>query len=141
MEKIKMCLRTAFLVSLLILVHAEVRGEDWRIYYETGDGGSFYYDSESVVHPSQGAIKVSLKAVYSEKGRDYFGKTFGKRYKNLSHGIILSEINCFKKTVRSLSEEAFSNGGEVLYSSKKVGEWEIIVPGTNAEGLYQVLCQ
>ena len=141
MEKIKMCLRTAFLVSLLILVHAEVRGEDWRIYYETGDGGSFYYDSESVVHPSQGAIKVSLKAVYSEKGRDYFVKTFGKRYKNLSHGIILSEINCFKKTVRSLSEEAFSNGGEVLYSSKKVGEWEIIVPGTNAEGLYQVLCQ
>jgi hypothetical protein len=141
MEKIKMRLGVIILIGLVILIHTEVRGEDWRVYYETGDGGSFYYDSESMAHPSRGTIKVSLKAVYSEKGRDYFVKTFGKRYKNLSHGIILSEINCFEKTVRSLSEQAFSNGDEVLYSSKKVGQWEIIVPGTNAEGLYQVLCK
>lgn len=141
MEKIKICFSGAILIGLFILVHAEAWGEDWRLYYQTGDGGSFYYDSESMAHPSQGTIKISLKAVYSEKGRDYFMKTFGKRYKNLSHGMILSEINCLEKTVRSLSEQAFSNGGEILYSSKKVGEWEIIVPGTNAEGLYQVLCK
>jgi len=140
-EKIKMCLRSFIVFGLLILVHGEVWGEDWKIYYETADGEFYYYDSESIAHPSRGHVKVSMKVVYSENARAYYVKSFGKQYKNLSHGIILSEINCFEKTVHSLSEQAFSKGGEVLYSTQKPGDWEIIIPGTNAEGLYHVLCK
>lgn len=140
-KNIKMCLRCLIVFGLLILVHGEVWGEDWKVYYETADGEFYYYDSENVSHPSRGKIKVSMKVVYSENGRDYYVKSLGNQYKNLSHGIILSEMNCFEKTVRSLSEKAFSKEGEILYSAKKAGEWEIIIPGTNAEGLYHVLCK
>ncbi len=141
MGKIKNSLSLGILFGLLAVTPGEVRGEDWKVYFETADGESYYYDAENVTHPSRDKIKVSMKVVYSESGRDYYVKTLGKQYKALSHGIILSEINCFEKTVRSLSEQAFSKEGEVLYSAKKAAEWEIIVPGTNADGLYHALCK
>jgi hypothetical protein len=71
---------------------------------------------------------------------DCVGK-LGKKYENVSHLIILWEINCAEKKSRSLSETSYDNKGKVIISSSSPKEWDFIIPESMHESLYKEVCK
>jgi hypothetical protein len=64
-----------------------------------------------------------------------------RKYQYYDHNIVLSEINCRKRLVRTKMYVDYDDNGEVLTSyTYKNREWKDITPGSPGEKLYQKLC-
>ena len=64
-----------------------------------------------------------------------------RKYQYYDHNVVLSEINCRKRLVRTKMYVDYDDNGEVLYSyTYKNREWKDITPGSTGEKLYQKLC-
>jgi len=128
------------LVGLTIFTYGEVWGADWKPYF-VHEHFLAYYDTQSITHPSKNIVKVWTRWDYTEKGViDNVGE-LGKRYENLSHCIVLREINCLEKTFRHLSLTYYDNKGGVIYFSTSPSELGFIVPESMAEVLYKEVCK
>ena len=128
------------LIGLAIFGCAEVWGADWKLYV-VHESFSAYYDAQSITRPSKNIVRVQTRSNITELGVLYLMRERGNEYETLSHLIILSEINCIKKTVCSLSITYYDNKGGVIYSSSSPGQFDPIVPGTNVEILYKEVCK
>jgi hypothetical protein len=64
-----------------------------------------------------------------------------RKYQYYDHNVVLSEMNCRKRLIRTKMYIDYDDNGEVLtsYTYKKC-EWKDIIPGTPGEKLYQKLC-
>jgi hypothetical protein len=114
---------------------------DWKIYAGT-DEGLFYYDAESITHPSAGVVHFRHKATFSEIGIGRVVEAFGQEYKNLAYSISVREMNCSEKKVRSLGVTYFSTDGKTLdVAVDAKAEWHPIEPTAMIEGLFQKLCK
>jgi hypothetical protein len=76
-----------------------------------------YYYTKNITHPSKNVVRVWERWNLTEKGVLAWVQELGKEYENLSHFIILWEINCAEKKSRSLSETSYDNKGKVIISS------------------------
>jgi hypothetical protein len=64
-----------------------------------------------------------------------------RKYQYYDHNVVLSEINCRKRLIRTKMYIDYDDNGEVLTSyTYKKREWKDIIPGTPGEKLYQKLC-
>ena len=127
-------------IGLLILGNAEVWGADWK-FYDSNELYLGYYDAQGITRPSKNIVRVWIRRDFTEKGvLDVVGK-IGKKYKNLSYGIGLVEIDCVEKTIRNLSLTYYDNKGKVIYSSSSPTEWDFIVPDSEGEKLYKEVCK
>jgi len=64
-----------------------------------------------------------------------------RKYQYYDHNVVLSEINCRKRLIRTKMYIDYDDNGEVLTSyTYKKREWKNIIPGTPGEKLYQKLC-
>jgi len=61
-------------------------------------------------------------------------------YEINTRSLLLFEINCLDKKIRTLSAVAYNKNGEVQSSSKN-GDWEYISPESNSEILHKILCK
>ena len=80
------------LIGLIILTYAEVWGTDWKVYGET-DKATFYYDTESITHPSKDVVRVWTKQVYTEKSIIEMAGDFGENFRALNDSIDLREYH------------------------------------------------
>jgi hypothetical protein len=128
------------LIGLAIFTYAEVWGADWKLY-AAHESFLAYYDTQSITRPSKNIVRVQTRSDITERGVLYLMRERGNEYENLNHFIILSEINCIEKKVRSLSITYYDNKGGVIYSSSSPGQFDSIVPGTNVEILYKEVCK
>jgi hypothetical protein len=128
--------------GLLVFSYAEVWGEDWKPLRQSKDGDSYYYDASSIVRPSKNIVRGLLKRVHSEKNINREVEKLGSTYKDLSHRIILWEMNCIEKKAAFVEITTYSKKGTVLSSVKpdKV-IWAAIPPGSISEDLYKLLCK
>jgi len=125
----------------ILLLSGEVPAADWKIYAGT-DEGQFYYDAESLAHPSAGVIHLRHKANFSENGVRRIARAFGKEYEDLAYSISVREINCPERKIRSLGVTYFSKTGESLDAAvNSQTEWHPIEPTAVVEGLYQAVCK
>jgi hypothetical protein len=123
----------------IFLLHAS--SADWRVYAGT-DEGQFYYDAESITHPSPDTVHFRHKVIFSEKGIKRAVESFGKEYEKLAYSISVREINCSEKKVRSLGVTYFTEEGITLDMAVDTkAEWHIIEPTAVIEGLYQRVCR
>jgi hypothetical protein len=134
------------LIGLIIFSYAEVWGEDWKLYF-VHEYGLFYYDTQSITHPSKKIIRVLGREDLTEKGVIDVVEDLGKIFENSSHIINLWEINCLERTCRLLSLTYYDKKGGVIYSKSKLTserdliEWDYIIPGTMADSLYKEVCK
>jgi hypothetical protein len=128
------------LIGLLILANAEVWGADWKPYFAT-ELELVFFDASSITHPSENIVRVLVRSDYTEKGVLNWVRDFGKKYENLSHSIILSEINCAEKKLRRLSWADYDHKGSVIDSTSPPSEWRFIIPESSRESLYKEVCK
>jgi len=132
--------RNLFLVTgLLILGCAEVWGVDWK-YYGTNEGGSYFYDIESMKRLSANIVRVLVQSVYTEKGVSHWVEEGGKEFENLDFSLIWFEFNCTERSVRPLQIVFYSKHGKVFYPIDNE-EWHFIVPDSMSGTLYDAVCK
>jgi len=131
------------LIGFIIFGYAEVWGADWKVYAELKDDiGAFYYDANSITHPSKNLVKVLTKTLFSKNAVTKRVKEFGNIYKNLSHTVFLREVDCEEKKDRVLELTSYTKDGKVLASTKfKEAKWMTINPSSVAEALCEAVCK
>jgi hypothetical protein len=130
------------LIGLAIFSHTEVWGADWKFIRMNQSGDNCYYDADSITRPSKNIVRGSVKIVYSEKSVNREIERLGPSYKDLSHVIILWEMNCTEKKAAFLETTTYSKNEKII-KSFKVGSVKMvsIVPDTMGEDLYKALCK
>lgn len=132
--------RNLLLVTgLLILGCAEVWGADWK-YYGTNEGGSYFYDIESMKRLAANIVRVSVQSVYTEKGVSHWVEEGGKEFENLDFSLIWSEFNCAERSIRHLEIIFYSKNGKVFYPINNE-RWHFFAPDSMSETLYDVVCK
>ena len=128
--------------GLLLFGNAEVWGENWKFLLKNKAGDEGYYDADSVTRPSKGIVRVLTKVVFSEKSINREAEKLGSSYKDMSHRVILHEMNCMEKKGAFLEITTYSKKGAIL-SSIKPNEltWVKIPPDSIGEALYKLLCK
>jgi hypothetical protein len=128
--------------GLLLFGYAEVWGADWKPLRPSKDGDSYYYDASSIVRPSKNIVRGLIKRVYSEKSLNREVEKLGSTYKDMSHRIILWEMNCIEKKAAFIEITTYSKKGAVLSSIKPdKPSWAAIPPESISEELYKLLCK
>jgi hypothetical protein len=114
---------------------------NWKLYVKTNEA-SYSFDAESITHPSEDIINVSVKLHFTNSGILEMVKDFGERYRNLSDEIDTYEIDCLRETFRVLSVTYYSMNGEViLMVSRDEAKWTSIPSNSTSESLYKTLCK
>jgi hypothetical protein len=136
-------------IGLIILYfNTEVKGGDWRFLGKTNEF-NFYYDVESVTHPSKDIIRVQVKNTsINDKGKDLVlraaktDKRSTKGYENYTHSITVHEIRCSAKMARIVSVADYNNKDMVLVSHAfRNPEWDSVNPAGIGDLLYKEVCR
>jgi hypothetical protein len=129
------------LIGFFIFGYAEVWGADWKPYGRSDDYLG-YYDAQRITRPSKNIVRVWLRWDWTEKSVLRFVGKFGREYENLSHSIMLNEINCAEKKIRTMSSHSYDNkGGAIDSLSDPSSKWDFIVTETMGEKLYKEVCK
>ncbi len=116
-------------------------GANWRLYYEN-ERAFFYYDTESVTHPSKNIVRVWEKRVFRETYVNETVKKWGDAFKTLNYAISLREINCKNDESWPVASHAYSTEYRVLFSSEaEDNPWNFIVPHFIDNELYKRVCK
>jgi len=130
------------LIGLAIFCCAEVWGADWKFLRMSKGGDNCYYDADNITRPSKNIVRGSVKIVYSEKSVNREIERMGQSYKDLSHTIILWEMNCSEKKATFLETTAYTKNEKIIKSIRfKTITWASIIPETMGEDLYKALCK
>jgi len=134
---------------LLLLVSCEKSSSDWVTYKYDNDGNVSSYKKGNIQKDDGNYIvQVSVKEVYSDKGREKFIQTMTengistKEYDKLSYRIYLNEIDCKNQKMKILSVNNYDTNGKVFGSRNyPEGEWEHIAPDSHRDILRKNICQ
>lgn len=157
-------------MGLFIFGYGKGWGADWKRYM-ADDLGSWFYDAETISHPSKDTVRVWNKTDYTDKGVIRRAKEIGiiynkynklatkykdskvqalaseykdleSKYKDLSYEQNLVEVNCVNIKTRTLKGTAYSRNGLLLYTyTPKAPDWNEVVTGSVAEVLYKKACK
>lgn len=78
MKSLSVRLGVIFLfIGLTIFTYAEGWGTDWK-FIDMFFTRKFFYDTESIAHPSKNIVRVWVKTIYSEEATNFRLKQWGK---------------------------------------------------------------
>jgi hypothetical protein len=134
---------------LLLLVCCEKSSSDWvPCQYDHEGNVSSYRKGNIQKEDGNYIVQVSVKEVYSDKGREKFIQTMTenristKEYDKLLYRIYLNEIDCKNKKMKILSINNYDTNGKVFGSRNyPEGEWEHIAPDSHRDTLRKNVCQ
>ena len=129
-----------FIIGLTIFGTIEGRGADWKLFDKSA-AGSWYYDAGGLTRLSQDIVRVWTIRQFTDKGVSEMVNKFGKQFKNIDYSKGFEEISCSEKKLRILSYIHYSKQGEVIPSKPPEGEWDYIVPDSQWERLYYLVCK
>ena len=133
------------LVMFLLFTH-QSWSADWSYFGGTKYGLS-YYDKNSIKEVSKNIFRVWIKHIYNEDGMN---ERFERLKKNgvkvdkdnsLSYQLALYEIDCNNKKTRVYSVSIYSKNDDVVHTVNVPGNWEDIVPESNAEAMENAICR
>jgi len=129
-------------IGFLAFSYVEVWGADWKFLRMNKGGDHCYYDTESITRPSKNIVRGSVKIVYSQKNVNREVEKLGPSYKDLSHIIILLEMNCAEKKAAFLETTTYSKNEKIIQSIKVDSVKLVsILPETPGEDFYKALCK
>jgi hypothetical protein len=104
----------------------EARERKWTNYASDRNGVTYYYEKESISHPSKGFVRAWRRRVFPERA--------------LQKEIIeFDEIDCTETTYRSLQLTALYRDGSAK-SFSRVSPWTYIFPNSPDEVLLLDAC-
>jgi len=113
---------------------------NWK-FYASNEFGYYQYDAEDVRRLASGLVRVRQKLVLSYRGATHLIQKLGKEYENTKEIITLREIDCAgqKSRIRELMYHS-GNGVVIKRESYDPGEWDVIIPDSVDDVLYQNVC-
>jgi len=102
------------------------KGNQWVLYYKDSANALYYYDTKSILHPSNNIVRVRVWIAYSG------GNLLEKESENLM------EIDCFRKMQHAAELKTLLRDGRLILASGAL--WKNIRPGTAGEALQKNIC-
>ena|SRR5208283_1680844 len=113
------------------------KGNKW-VFYGKSFNVSFYYDRTSISQQSQ---KIKVWTKWEKKDAAAVVKDDG-RPDNYSYSLVLDEIDCINKEIRTIFSADYDNKGNPLDTQDmKKGEINPIEPYSQADLLYTAVCK
>ncbi len=129
------------LIGFMIFGNSEGLGHSWKTFYSS-DYAIYRYDTENLIRPDKGVVKVRVNIVYGTKGVEDLVNKHGERFEDIGNGIALFEVHCAERTTRIISSTYYSSDGtELLSNGPQNSEWGFITPGSVGEALLKAVCQ
>jgi len=133
------CSLISVLFGLLIFWSGETwGGSPWK-HYGSNEDGSYYYDAETMTRPVKEMVRVWVQSAYTDQGISHWVRGGGEEFQNLGYTLVLIELNCMDRSVRSLQIVFYSKDAEVL-TPINAKEWEFFAPNSMSEALHEALC-
>lgn len=126
-------------IGFTLFCHAEVWGEDWRLYGQDGIA-SYYYDAEKLIRPSKNIVRVWGKVIYTKEGGTGLATRLGKGFRTLNFSIDLYEFNCEKREYKELQRTFFSERATYLGEQSDLSGG-YVNQGSIQEKLYKLICK
>ena len=154
MKKIYSVVSLSFLVMFLLVSNVNSSSpnritSDW-VKYNIDDKGNVYSYKKGNIEKNKGKyiVQVWKKEVFSNEGREKEIQWLTKHrmptegYDKSSEQKDLMEIDCKKRTARTLSFKLYDTNGKVLYS-RDYDEpvWDYIDPESNDETILKGVCK
>jgi hypothetical protein len=122
----------------------DARGEEWRYYFNTNKGMS-YYDVQTIKKTNSN-VSVWTKLIFNEEGKregEALLVSIGvNKSANLSHQLTLFEIDCKLEMQKIHSMIFYNSDGDVIHKSPELAyQWTPIAPDSSAETLYNRICK
>lgn len=122
---------------------------DWVLYGKPDSGTLVaYYDRAHVVTTGERMLRVTVKYVYSEAGKNEVMKSRKRSdlptegYEKLSHSIVQYELDCSKRRQAIFSvSEIDLDGGELDRYNPPGREWVPVKTGGIGEALLKKVCK
>lgn len=130
---------------LTIAIHAAT----WEFLGKTVDGSIYYYDKSSVKYLTGNIVRFWGREIPSERAKKenmveigirYLGYLDSKFMKYSSHKV-LTEINCSKEQIRTLSYVVYDSEGNNIGSFNESSYWVPIVAESIVELAADTLCR
>jgi len=123
----------------------EIIKENWVEYIRTSNGNVFFYDKDSVNHPSDEIVQILNIVYYSDEGKKKCIQEYreqGNRincFDKLSYTTSLLEINCKDLKYKTLSIVDYDTDGELLFKGKPYQpDWDHIYLDTGIDKLVKI---
>ncbi|MGA2319004.1 MAG: surface-adhesin E family protein [Thermodesulfobacteriota bacterium] len=126
-------------IGFTLFYHAEVWGEDWRLYGQDGFA-SYYYDADKTIRPSKNIVRVWGKVIYAKEGVTELATRLGKGFRTLNFSIDLYEFNCEKREYKELQRTFFSQRATYLGEQSDLSGG-YVNQGSIQEKLYKIICK
>ena len=125
-----------------------VMPNDWEIFHESKDGVDSYYNVNLIRYTSKDTVEVWTKIFVSDDEKNMMTEHMTKDGYPLNgwdrwrYSLCLIEINCNERSSRRIQVTYYDDKGKVLDSglSKRVGNWELIVPDSLGGNLLKKVC-
>ncbi len=101
------------LVGFIIITYAEVRGEDWRLYWED-PFAKYYYDSDKIIYPTKNIVRIWQKIDYTINGVAELIARSGEKFRTVSFSTGLFELDCSTAQYKELQTTFFSKNAAYL---------------------------
>jgi hypothetical protein len=134
---------TLAVIGLIFFCYADGWAADWN-WKKCGrsKNATTYYDTKGIALLPKGIVRVWGAEVYTAEGVQLNVQEFGQRYKDVTSGVTLIEINCRERWMRALSITFYSQTETVIDSeSTPNAQWEVILPDSIGESLYILVCK
>ena len=136
------------IIGLAIFSHAEVWGEDWKLFSVGSEGIFWWYDSQGVTYHPDKMIRVWVKKVKAEEifamiksGAKIDRLELEKMISERDYERSLMEIDCVERTVNRLQKLNYDSKGVLKSGESKLGTKKDIPPESVAEQLYKRVCK
>ena len=129
------------LIGFIIFGHAEVWGEDWKLFGRD-EYGEYYYDAESVNPMPDYIVSVWTREISSSKSVVDMVNRFGIVYSDLGYINTLWEVDCIGRKFRAVEVVCYSTSNSFIDSPKVSGaEWKLITPDSMLDILSKAVCK
>jgi len=138
------------IVLTLVLVNCTtVNGAEWvRFTTSKGLEDNYYYDNTSIFFDSEGAARIWIKQVFSDKGRQHFmesmkqnGYSGNINLDNISYVLDYFAIKCIEREYKLISYYVRDVKENVIDSGKPEPAWNSIPKKSSIEMLHNIVCK
>ncbi len=136
------------IIAIAIFSHAEVWGEDWKLFSVGNDGVFWWYDSQGVTYQPDKIVRVWVKRVKAEEvfatiksGAKMDRIELEKMISERDFERSLMEMDCGEKTVRCLQKLNYDSKGVLKSGESKPGTKKAIPTDSIAGRLYEIVCK
>ncbi len=138
-QRIYLLLRIGFALFFLL----EVGGycaEKWISFAKSEKGDEYYYDEGSIKEVAKKVVQVWRKKRLSAVSRADYAK-MDRKFNSLDNIKALVELDCKKKTLKTISVEYYDDKGDLLQSfSDPDSGRRVVRPASRSEMLLNTVC-